>query len=88
MAPLAQAAAVLVEPVGIASLVQGYRVRIAAFVMFLYLIPAMLLFHNFWAFQGAVREDLMIHFLKNVAIMGGLLSAGGFSLDAARPPAR
>jgi putative oxidoreductase len=56
-------------------------------LLFLYLIPTTLLFHNFWALQGIERQDNMAHFLKNLAIMGGLLvlaanGAGAHSVDA------
>jgi putative oxidoreductase len=41
--------------------------------------------------QGADRLDAMIHFEKNLAIMGGLLllaafGAGAYSVDSARSP--
>jgi putative oxidoreductase len=46
-------------------------------------------FHNFWALEGAAKMDNQAHFFKNVAIMGGLLilaanGAGGASVDASR----
>ena len=55
--------------------------------MFLYLIPVSFYLHNFWVVEGAARMNRQIHFLKNVAIMGGLLilaanGAGGASIDA------
>ncbi len=81
------AAAVVVEIGGGLALLLGFKVRFVAIVLFLYLIPTTLMFHNFWAFQGAARQDPMIHFLKNLAILGGLLDlsvagAGALSLDA------
>ena len=70
-------------------LLVGYRTRLVALLLSLYLVPVTLLFHNFWAFQGMDQQMQMINFLKNVAILGGLLrlasdGAGGISLDAAR----
>ncbi len=70
-------------------LMVGYRTRLVALLLSLYLVPVTLLFHNFWAFQGMDQQMQMINFLKNVAILGGLLrlasdGAGGISLDAAR----
>jgi putative oxidoreductase len=67
----------------------GFQTKLASWALFVYLIPVTLLFHNFWAVQGADRMDAQVHFLKNVAIMGGLLilaasGAGGYSFDAAR----
>ncbi|HWG58009.1 MAG TPA: DoxX family protein [Candidatus Acidoferrales bacterium] len=81
--------AVAIELLGGLAILTGFHARIAAWIVFLYLIPTTLLFHNFWAFQGAARMDNEAHFMKNVAIMGGLLilaanGAGGCSCDAAR----
>ena len=70
--------AIIVEIIGGLCLVFGFHTRIAAFIMFLYLIPATLVFHNFWALQGAARGDNEIHFLKNIAIMGGLLMVSAY----------
>ena len=71
----------------------GWQTRLAAFLLFVYLIPTTLVFHNFWAFEGAKQQDQMFHFLKNLAIMGGLLEfsaagAGAWSLDSALAGAR
>jgi putative oxidoreductase len=51
----------------------GFKTRIAAWLLFLYLIPTTFVFHNFWTMQGMERQDGMVHFMKNLAIMGGLL---------------
>lgn len=72
------AGAVIVEIIGGLCLVFGFKARIAAFIMFLYMIPTTLVFHNFWALQGAARGDNQIHFLKNIAIMGGLLMVSAY----------
>jgi putative oxidoreductase len=55
--------------------------------LFLYLIPVTLVMHNFWAAPAAEQQNQIINFLKNVAILGGLLKfcaagAGAYSLDA------
>ena len=60
---------------------------IVAWLWILYLIPTTLVFHNFWAMKGMEQEDNMVHFLLNLAVMGGLLyvaefGAGRYSLDA------
>ena len=56
--------------------------RILTWIVFLYLIPTTFLFHNFWAVQGADRIDAMIHFEKNLAIMGGLVLLAAFGVNA------
>ncbi len=83
------ASAVIVEVLGGLALLVGFRARIAAGVLFLFLIPTTVIFHNFWALQGMERMDNMAHFLKNLAIMGGLLMVVAFGpgplcLDARR----
>jgi putative oxidoreductase len=70
------------------AILAGFKTRIAAWVLFLYLIPTTYYFHDFWAAQGAAQQAQMANFLKNVAIMGGLLvlavnGAGAYSADAA-----
>ena len=87
------AGAIIVEIIGGLCLVFGFKARIAAFIMFLYLIPTTLVFHNFWALQGAARGDNQIHFLKNIAIMGALLMVsaygpGKLSIDGRRSAAQ
>jgi putative oxidoreductase len=67
------ALAAAIEIAGAAMLFLGYRARLASFVLFLYLIPTTLIFHNFWAAHGLEAQTQLVNFLKNVAIMGGLL---------------
>jgi len=81
---LSYAGAVAVEVVGGILLVLGYRTRIVALVVAAYSVAAAVGFHTDFADQNQ-----MIHFLKNVAIAGGLVQivsfgAGAFSLDARR----
>ena len=76
--------ALVVEIGGGVLLVVGYRTREAALALALFTIVAALGFHNNFA-----EQNQMIHFLKNLAIAGGLLQivafgAGSISLDARR----
>jgi putative oxidoreductase len=55
-------------------------------VLFLYLIPVTLTFHNFWTYPPEQQRDQMFFFLHNWALMGGLLyvmvcGPGPFSID-------
>jgi putative oxidoreductase len=46
----------------------------AALVLCFYLIPVTLTMHNFWAAPPEQHQMQEIQFLKNLAIMGGLLA--------------
>jgi putative oxidoreductase len=54
-------------------LVLGWQARWAALALFLFIIPTTLIFHNFWASPPAQVQSQMNNFLKNLAIMGGML---------------
>ncbi len=81
------AGTIIVELGGGLMLLAGWQARIAALAIFLFIIPATLIFHNFWAVDPAQAQGQMIHFMKNLTIMGGMLyvmafGAGPLSLDA------
>ena len=85
--PFFLAAAILVELTGGLSILLGYKARLGALSLALYLIPVTLVFHHFWTYQGPAMENQLQHFLKNLTIMGGLgtlvaVGAGAFSFDA------
>lgn len=76
--------AVLVELAGGILILIGYQVRITGLVLAAFTLATAVIFHTNFADQNQ-----MIHFLKNVAIAGGLLQvaafgAGSFSLDGWR----
>ena len=92
MASVAIACAAVLELAGGLAILVGFQTKIAAWLLFLYLIPVTFLFHNFWAMQGAEQQQNMINFLKNVSIMGGLVilasnGAGPYSVDHSRAKA-
>jgi putative oxidoreductase len=71
----------LVELIGSVMLILGFQVRIVAAGMAVFTLLTAVFFHTHFADQNQ-----MIHFLKNFAIMGGLLQIvafgpGRFSLD-------
>ena len=85
------AIAAAIEILGGLAILTGFHSKVAAWVLFLFLIPTTFFFHNFWAMQGMERQDNIGHFQKNLAIMGGLLilatfGAGAFSIDSSRAP--
>lgn len=54
------------------ALVIGWHERLAALFLALFLIPATLTAHDFWAYHGPDLQGQLVNFLKNVAIVGGL----------------
>ncbi len=81
--------ALLFELAGGVSLLVGFKARLGALGLIVFLIPTTLIFHNFWAYAGMERQMQLINFLKNLAILGGLSLVAAFgpgpaSLDARR----
>ena len=72
---------------GALSIVLGYRARLGAWLIVLFLVPVTLAMHNFWAVKDPMMAQMqMIMFMKNVSMLGGALliayfGAGPFSLD-------
>lgn len=83
---LAAVGAILVELGGSLSMILGYKTRWAAAALFVFTALTALIFHNFWAVAADQAQNQMIHFMKNVSIMGGLLyvvvyGSGPLALD-------
>jgi putative oxidoreductase len=79
---------ILMELGGGLLLVVGWQTRWVALAFFLWLIPVTLVFHTA-SHNPAEAQNQMIHFLKNVSIMGGMLNLfafgpGAWSLDGRR----
>ncbi|MBV8130645.1 MAG: DoxX family protein [Planctomycetaceae bacterium] len=74
--------------VGSLSLIVGYRARFGAVLILVFLVLASYYFHNFWALSDPkARQEQMIHFMKNLSMMGAMLfiianGPGAFSLDS------
>ncbi|MFB4390477.1 MULTISPECIES: DoxX family protein [unclassified Pseudomonas] len=83
---LAAAIAVLMELfVGIL-LILGFYTRPLAFLLALFVFGTALIGHPYWSMVDPERSANLIHFYKNMSIVGGLLllavtGAGRFSLD-------
>lgn len=83
---LAAIGAIIIELGGGLMLVFGLRARWAAAALFVFTALAALFFHNFWAVPADQVQNTMIHFMKNISMMGGLLyvmvhGSGPISLD-------
>jgi putative oxidoreductase len=51
-ATVAMAVAVVIEVLGGLAILFGFQTKVVAWIIFLYLIPTTLMFHNFWANAG------------------------------------
>lgn len=83
------ALALLVEIVGSAALLLGYQTRIASLVLAAFTFVASIFFHAYWSAAPDQAFVTQLLFMKNMAVVGGLLvlaaqGAGAFSLDARR----
>ena len=54
-------------------LATGHKAHLGAFALMVYLIPTTFIYHNFWAAAQADYQTQLLLFLKNLAILGGLL---------------
>jgi putative oxidoreductase len=72
------------------SILLGYRAKLGAWLLVLFLVPVTVMMHNFWAVHDPMMAQIhMGMFMKNVSMLGGALlisqfGAGPFSLDARR----
>ena len=66
--------ATIVIEVGVAlMLVAGWKARWAAFVLAVFTAIVTFFFHNFWAVPEAQKMMEQINFMKNLALIGGLM---------------
>ena len=83
--------AIVIEIGGAVLLITGWHARRAAWLLILFVAIATAMAHRFWEFDAAQYNNQLNHFLKNAAIIGGLLyvamlGAGAVSLDSRRRP--
>ncbi len=75
---------------GSLSVVLGYKARVGAALLLVFLVLATYFFHDFWTqTDPKAKQELMIQFLKNLSMMGAMLliianGTGPMSLDARR----
>lgn len=79
--------AIILQIVGGLSLLLGIYCRLGALILIIFTIPAMIKMHNFWQVDETMRTIEKTFFMKDVAIVGGLvalsiLGSGIFSIDA------
>ncbi len=90
LAPITVPLSGVVAIAGGLSILLGYRAKLGAWLIVLFLIPVTLMLHKFWTATDPMMAQIqMILFMKNVSMLGGALlisqfGAGPFSLDARR----
>mgnify|MGYP003574240740 FL=1 len=73
LASVALVITIIIEIAGAAMIIVGYKARLAATVILLWLIPVTFIFHAFWAVPQEQMQTQFIMFFKNIAMMGGML---------------
>ena len=74
--------------VGGVSILIGYKARVGAVLLLVFLALATYYFHNFWTIEDPTKKMTeTINFMKNLSLMGTMLfiianGAGAMSLDA------
>jgi putative oxidoreductase len=81
--------AIAIELGGGILLVLGWKARWAAWILALFTVIAAFAAHRFWEVDPAQYANQMNHFLKNLAIVGGMLfvaavGPGALSVDGRR----
>ncbi|HMX85479.1 MAG TPA: DoxX family protein, partial [Saprospiraceae bacterium] len=51
----------------------GYRPKLGAFMLLLYWVPVTFIRHSFWNDPISIEREQSVHFMKNLAIIGGLI---------------
>ena len=80
----------VISLVGGLSILLGYRAKIGAWLIVLFLVVVTPLMHRFWGVADPnMAQTQMINFLKNLSLLGGALlitqfGAGPLSFDARR----
>jgi putative oxidoreductase len=78
----------IIATLGGISIILGYKARLGAWLIVLFLVPVTLMMHNFWAITDPMMKQMqMAMFLKNVSMLGAALmityfGAGPYSIDA------
>ena len=70
--------AIVIELGGALALIIGWRTRWVAWLLILFVAIATAMAHRFWEFDAAQFNNQLNHFLKNIALIGGLLFVAAF----------
>ena len=82
MAEVLLVVTIIVEIGAALMIIVGYKARIGALALLLWMIPVTLIFHAFWAVPADQVQMQMINFFKNLGLMGAMLLLIGFGPGA------
>jgi putative oxidoreductase len=92
LAPVLLGGASLLMIAGSLSVMVGYKARLGALLLLLFLGPTTYYFHQFWAHVPSEQmyDNQLQHFMKNLALMGAMFfimgsGSGAWSLDGPTP---
>ena len=89
--PVPMAAVVIsgiIALLGAFSVILGYKAKMGAWLIVIFLIPVTFMMHNFWTVTDPMQHVMQMSlFMKNIGLLGGALmityfGAGPISLDA------
>jgi len=72
---------------GALSILLGYKAKLGAWLLVIFLVPVTLMLHKFWTIQDPMLRQMdMVMFMKNLGLLGGALfiaffGAGPASID-------
>lgn len=66
LVPLFLVGAIVIGVVRGLSVLLGLKARIGATALLIFIIPASLIFHSFWAYEGMEQQTQMVMFMKNL----------------------
>ncbi|SPQ02031.1 DoxX family protein [Candidatus Sulfobium mesophilum] len=90
MAQLAVPLSGVIAFVGGLSVLLGYKAKLGAWLIVLFLVPVTIMIHNFWAIADPAQAQIQyINFMKNLSMLGAALliahfGSGPLSLDGRR----
>ncbi len=84
--------AILFELGGSMLILIGWKARIGAAMIFIFVLIATFLVHDFWAYPEPEAKNQLLHFMKNISILGGavyimIVGAGSYGFHKHAPKA-
>jgi putative oxidoreductase len=85
LVPVLMGIGVSLQLIGGSLLFLGFQVRLGAALLLLYLIPVTIIYYPFWFLSGHEQSLALVIFLKNLAVVGGLIVIVGLGKGSQKP---